>query len=750
MLRKLLRTGMAAALSVLLIAACDPEGSLPTPEPDPTPNISISSSGGVSVSSDGNATAEISADGGSVSLSFNSATTWTATGGNDWCSVSPASGGAGNVSVTLTVKPNDTADDRTATIILQSGSVRRSLTLKQSAGSKMTVSPTSIDVSAEGGTYEIKVQRNVEFSFSIEDSAKGWVSVTGTKAMMTNTVVIAVAANEDPQPRQGVILFKSVAGEVKVIISQTGADVFIVAPNEVALSGKGGTFDITVTATRTYHLSSHPDWVSEVSVKDKVHTFSAEVNGGKEERSGVLVFCDDRGVCLPVSVKQAGLYMLSLEPQSLSFEAEGGSLAVSVKSTVAWKAESQADWCQVSPLAGNADATLTVTVTPFMQRGSRETTVSFTGEGGLAQTLKVSQAGIVTFSLSPTTVDMDFEGGSFEVKVSSSLPYHISSLPAWVTEVSSENKVHTLRVAENKSSESRSDVVVFCDEEGICLPCNVRQKGNPIAIDWTREFARKSLVMRFTATWCGYCPNMAKAVSLAQSQNPGKIEALNLHGSGSNLAFSKNAELEKRFNITGFPTGIVDGRRRLENYGYETSASFIKQYVEETESNYPVATTVGFESSFAYDKLTVNLKLYARKADNYRIAVFVTESGIVGYQADYNEGEHASYRHDHIARLAMTDVMGEAVVVSAGNSIIEKSWSVTVPSSYVKENLRVLVIVYRSFGSQKQVVDEGSDYGGYYVDNCLSGKAGTVVAPALVGEASGGNEDIANGNPVNW
>ena len=69
---------------------------------------------------------------------------------------------------------------------------------------------------------------------------------------------------------------------------------------------------------------------------------------------------------------------------------------------------------------------------------------------------------------------------------------------------------------------------------------------------------------------------------------------------------------------------------------------------------------------------------------------------------------------------------------------------------YKKENLRILVIVQRAFGSQPIIVDEGYDYGGYYVDNCISGKVGSTLAPSLVGETNGGNEDFTGGKPIDW
>ena len=66
----------------------------------------------------------------------------------------------------------------------------------------------------------------------------------------------------------------------------------------------------------------------------------------------------------------------------------------------------------------------------------------------------------------------------------------------------------------------------------------------------------------------------------------------------------------------------------------------------------------------------------------------------------------------------------------------------------MKDNLKILVYIQRAYGSQ--TVIRSADYGDYYVDNCAAGKAGGRLGPAVGSEGSGGNEDLGNGNPINW
>ena len=271
---------------------------------------------------------------------------------------------------------------------------------------------------------------------------------------------------------------------------------------------------------------------------------------------------------------------------------------------------------------------------------------------------------------------------------------------------------------------------------------------DPGDFDWNQTFYHRSLFMRFTATWCGYCPNMASFVKLAQEQNPGKIEALNLHGVSSNLYFSAGSTLESQFNITGYPSGVLDARRKVGNYSdKDYAASLIKKYVDETESNYPVSTAISYHSSYSGSTLNINLNLYVRKAGDYKVTAILMESGIVGYQADYYDSAHPDYVHNDIARVAISNISGDAFTTTADQTVKSFKYSVTVPDSYDKSQLRILVYVQRAFGSQTKISDYSGDY---YVDNCASGVAGGNLAPTVMADGSGGTEDFGDGNPINW
>lgn len=528
-------------------------------------------------------------------------------------------------------------------------------------------------------------------------------------------------------------------------------DVMEVTPSSVEVDGEGESFDVTVIASRTYHMSSKPDWITEKSVEKQVHHFEAAPNDKAEERSGIIVFCDDIGSCIPCEVTQKGNFGLAVTPEELSFELQGGELSFNVVTALNWTATSNASWCKVSPASGSGKGTVKVKAEEHMAEGSRHAVVTVKA-GDVVRTVSISQEGIVPFSVSPASIDMGEEGGSFDVTVSCSFGYHVSGMPDWITQTSVANKVHTFQVSANTLNETRSGVVSFCDDDGTCLSVFVRQAAHvpgPNEVDWTKDFYHRSLFMRFTATWCGYCPRMVLSVKEAQKQAPGKIEMVSLHGASSNLYFQAGGTLENQYDITGFPTGVMDGRKRIGNSSIEATSKNILNALNQREESYPTVSTIGWTSSFSGQKLSIETYIFVKEAGNYKYTVLLVEDGIVGYQADYDQGDHQDYHHDGVARVAVTNISGESFTTTSSNTVQTKKFSVNLPSTYKKENLRILVYVQRAYGGSVTKIDS-SDYDGYFVDNCATGKAGGTMRPAVITGADGGNEDYIDGKPINW
>jgi hypothetical protein len=225
---------------------------------------------------------------------------------------------------------------------------------------------------------------------------------------------------------------------------------------------------------------------------------------------------------------------------------------------------------------------------------------------------------------------------------------------------------------------------------------------------------------------------MATAFESAKVQMGESLVLVNLHEINSNYGFSGTETLLRRFKVSGFPSGIVDARALIQNYSSTaTTAAVAMDVAEETGANYPAKSGIACKSTLDGTSLTVDLSLYFKEADDYMVTVLLLEDDIVGYQ----NGGDSNYRHDDVARLAVTSISGDAVKVENDGTVVNKTYTATVKSSWKAENLEVLVYVEKPYGSQSKVKGvSGASYGNYgdtYIDNCRVVKVGEVGALEL-------------------
>lgn len=332
------------------------------------------------------------------------------------------------------------------------------------------------------------------------------------------------------------------------------------------------------------------------------------------------------------------------------------------------------------------------------------------------------------FTLSQDQFEVAGVGGTFSLSVACGSTCSIGSMPEWITETTAASTraitttEHTFSVAANNTGAERTGVIVFRNSANVEKSVTVTQPVSTGVDFWkNKDFWHRSLAMRFTATWCAYCPNMSSGFYAAQSANPNKIEIVNMHTYSSNLEFSGTSTLVTQYGVTGYPSGYIDGRIEIENYSPSYIATLIDNARVETEANYPTVSGIAISSTLTGTTLSADVKLYVKKADSYKITALLLEDNIVGYQ----NGGGDNYVHSDIARVALTNVSGDSFTTSADNQIVEKTYSTTISGSYNSSNLHILVYVQRAYGSQ--TIIRTADYGNYYVDNCRSAAVGSSV-----------------------
>lgn len=446
--------------------------------------------------------------------------------------------------------------------------------------------------------------------------------------------------------------------------------------------------------------------------------------------------------------------VFKLSATSFEFLPSGGVFTVDVTSSQDYSVTAIPDWIEagsvLTPEKTPHIHTHSFTVKPNTLKEARKGVVEFTNQSG--QVLKVTVKQTYAYlTIDAKEMMLSDQGGVRHFNITSSISWTVSSDVSWLSFEPSGgtgDSVVGVRAPANENDQARTATVTVSSEDGsITHTISLIQSGkkpddgsglDPQSDEWKElPFIHQSVAMRFTATWCGWCPRMNKTIKKAQELYPDKIQHIALHGGGSDLQFNKVDPLMNQYSISGFPTGVIDGRIEVSNGEINATANEMVRIVKETESTYGTVTGVDISSSVSGNDASVSVNVYVKKAGDYKITVLLVEDGIVNAQTDYEDGDHAKYTHDCVARVAMSNVLGDAFNAPDDFSIVHFDYEATVPSACYQENMRVLVYVQRTFGTDR-VIQTSSSYGKFFIDNCATVELGSNLRLALEGGSGGG------------
>ncbi len=157
-----------------------------------------------------------------IDLEFAATLDWTAKATENWLTITPASGKAGDkIKVTVTATENTEPDSRTASVVLTCDKSTVTVPVVQLQKNAMVLAPETINVPAEGLSHEIKIMSNVAIEATPDVD---WITVAETKALTEKAFTVVVAANETYDERTGHVEFESAAGSETITFVQAGAE----------------------------------------------------------------------------------------------------------------------------------------------------------------------------------------------------------------------------------------------------------------------------------------------------------------------------------------------------------------------------------------------------------------------------------------------------------------------------------------------------------------------------------------------
>ena len=284
-------------------------------------------------------------DGGTQIISFTCNRDWSVSSSESWIQVSPSSGtaSAGEVFVMITCVANTTYDPRSATVTVKVEDLSETISISQDTGIGLIVSTETIDLTNAAQTIEIEVQKNVQYSISIDDAGKDWITHVSTKGLTSEKAVFSIAANETYDNREGRITFKQTDGSLSatVVVKQSQTNGLFITTPEYNLSNEAHTLSVEVKANVDYEVTSQADWITHVETKALTAStivLSIAANKGYDERTGLVYVKQKNGNLTGIiTITQNQTDYLAVAPTSFNVTSEAQDITIDVTDNVRYK-----------------------------------------------------------------------------------------------------------------------------------------------------------------------------------------------------------------------------------------------------------------------------------------------------------------------------------------------------------------------------------------------------------------------------
>ena len=390
------------AMLTCIFASCSDGGSEdpinPTPKPD---DVKYEITIDASVISNG---LSFDTKAGEGSISFTTNADWTltvasTTSGATWCKASATSGTKGSATVKFTVEENTGYEDRSVSVTIKAGTASKTFTIIQKGVDALLVTTNKYEVVQEGGTIEVEVKANIDYSMEISETAKGWISEASSRALKSYKHTFNIASNEEAENREGEITFKSGDKVETVKVYQAGGAIIMLTQDEYIVSDAGEMITVEIKSNIEFGVQMPDvDWiVDEASSRGmSSHTLNyyIEPNEGYDSRSAEIIFFDKNSDLKDtLKVVQAQKDAIVISEKTYNVEAEGKTIEVKLSSNVDFEITMpDVDWIEQVSSRALAEHTLYFKVAENEGEDSRSAEIVFVNKDSqLSESITINQ-----------------------------------------------------------------------------------------------------------------------------------------------------------------------------------------------------------------------------------------------------------------------------------------------------------------------------------------------------------------------
>lgn len=283
----------------------------------------------------------------------------------------------------------------------------------------------------------------------------------------------------------------------------------------------GGTYTTELKSNGDWTINSTAEWltVSPTSGNgDATLTFVVQPNlTGEVRNQEITAATKDNTASLTISQEASGDPVpepyITLAPNSMLGDWEGGSFQVIVQANIAWTVTNLPEWMACSAMEGRD--TLRMTMRPFLEMGNREAYITF-GDNNTSAQFHVRQTGMSgehVLTVTPDVFQVPYPGDVITMTVACDEAWVAIPEEDWIsldmTEGEGSSEV-VMTVAENPLYVSRQAAIKFISDSHNTVVVEIYQEAapdphflevTPIALSFGHEGGSQEIAIACDVEW---------------------------------------------------------------------------------------------------------------------------------------------------------------------------------------------------------------------------------------------------------
>ena len=247
-------------------------------------------------------------------------------------------------------------------------------------------------------------------------------------------------------------------------------DKIVIKPSTITVEAAANNYIVAVSSPCSWRATTEEDWITletELGIDGKQQLiFAVKDYWETEPREGKIVVSNsEEGFSAELTVVQkAFVPELSVEPESLTFVAEGETKEIFITANFNCTPSANVDWITFKRTSNG----ISVTARKYMEVKERSANITISSEKyNISKVIKATQNAFVPeFEITETSTsyEYDYKGGKFAIAVTANFDYDVTTTANWIAYDKNEGSIQ-ISVESYKYENNRTAKVKIYSEK---------------------------------------------------------------------------------------------------------------------------------------------------------------------------------------------------------------------------------------------------------------------------------------------